>query len=120
MQVAAMNPSVVSRDQVDKKTVDRELEIYRTQAKNEGKKEQIIDKIAMGKLEKYYQEFCLLEQTFIKDPGKTIKDVLAEASQNLRQAGRRPPLHPLPPGRRGAISRHGPSAVQAGAAQTQR
>jgi elongation factor Ts len=81
MQVAAMNPSVVSRDQVDKKTVDRELEIYRTQAKNEGKKEQIIDKIAMGKLEKYYQEFCLMEQTFIKDPGKTIKDVLAEAAK---------------------------------------
>lgn len=81
MQVAAMNPTVVGRDQIDKATIDRELEIYRTQAKNEGKKEQIIDRIAMGKLEKFYQEVCLLEQIFIKDQGKTIKDVLAEAGK---------------------------------------
>jgi elongation factor Ts len=81
MQVAAMNPTVVGRDQIDKTTIDHELEIYRTQAKNEGKKEQVIDRIAMGKLEKFYQEVCLLEQTFIKDPGKTVKDVLAEAGK---------------------------------------
>ncbi len=80
MQVAAMNPKVVGREQVDKAMIDRELEIYRTQAKNEGKKDQIIDRIAQGKLEKYFQEVCLLEQTFIKDPGKTIKDVLKDSS----------------------------------------
>jgi elongation factor Ts len=81
MQIAAMNPMVIGRDQIDKAVVDRELEIYRTQAKNEGKKEQIIERIATGKLEKFYQEVCLLEQTFIKDQGKTVKDVLAEAGK---------------------------------------
>ena len=57
------------------------MEIYRTQAKNEGKKEQIVERIATGRLEKYYQEVCLLDQTFIKDPGKTIKDVLGDLSK---------------------------------------
>ena len=80
MQIAAMNPSVISRDQVDKPWIERELDIYRTQAKNEGKPDPIVEKIALGKLEKFYQEVVLLEQTFIKDPGKTIKDVLREAN----------------------------------------
>ena len=79
MQIAAMNPLVISRDQVEKSLVERELDIYRTQAKNEGKPAQIVDKIAQGRLEKFYQEACLLEQTFIKDPGKTIKDILQDA-----------------------------------------
>lgn len=77
MQVAAMSPVVVSRDQVSKETIEREMEIYRTQAKNEGKPDQIADKIATGRLEKFYQEFVLLEQSFIKDAGKSIKDLLA-------------------------------------------
>jgi elongation factor Ts len=81
MQVAAMNPTVIGRDQIEKATIEHELEIYRTQAKNEGKKEQVIERIAVGKLEKFYQEVCLLEQTFIKDQGKTIKDVLQEAGK---------------------------------------
>lgn len=79
MQIAAMNPAVVSRDQVEKNLIERELEIYRTQAKNEGKPAQVVDKIAAGRLEKFYQEVCLLEQTFIRDSGKTIKDALADA-----------------------------------------
>ncbi|HLP16860.1 MAG TPA: translation elongation factor Ts [Bacteroidota bacterium] len=77
MQVAAMSPIVVSRDQVSKETIDRETEIYRTQAKNEGKPDAIADKIATGRLEKFYAEFVLLEQSFIKDAGKSIKDLLA-------------------------------------------
>jgi elongation factor Ts len=77
MQVAAMSPIVVSRDKVSKELVDKELEIYRTQAKNEGKPDQIADKIATGRLEKYYQEFVLLEQSFIKDAGKSVKDLLS-------------------------------------------
>ncbi|MGE5313669.1 MAG: translation elongation factor Ts [Acidobacteriota bacterium] len=77
MQVAAMSPIVVSREQVSKETIEKELEIYRTQAKNEGKPDQIADKIATGRLEKFYQEFVLLEQSFIKDAGKSIKDLLA-------------------------------------------
>ena len=85
MQVAAMNPLVVSRDQLDKSLSERELDIYRTQAKNEGKPAQIIDKIAAGRLEKFYQEACLVEQTFIKDPGKTVKDVLEESGSKAGQ-----------------------------------
>jgi elongation factor Ts len=81
MQVAAMNPLCVSRDEVSKEAIERELDIYRTQAKNEGKKDQIVERIASGRLEKYYQEVCLLDQTFIKDPGKTIKDVMADLSK---------------------------------------
>ncbi len=77
MQVAAMNPSVVARENVKKELIEKELEIYRQQAKNEGKPDQIADKIAQGRLEKYYQEVVLLEQSFIKDAGKTIKDLLS-------------------------------------------
>ncbi len=83
MQVAAMNPLFISREQVTIDIIQRELEIYRTQAKNENKPEQVIEKIANGKLEKFYQEVCLLEQTFIKDSGKTIKDIINEAGGNL-------------------------------------
>ncbi len=83
MQVAAMNPQFVSRDQIMIDVIQRELEIYRTQAKNEGKPDQVVEKIANGKLEKYYQEVCLTEQIFIKDSGKTVKDVLSEAGNNL-------------------------------------
>src|SRR5512140_652391 len=80
MQVAAMNPMVITRDQVDKSILEREMEIYRTQAKNEGKPAQIVEKIATGRLEKFYQEVCLMEQIFIKDSGKTIKEYLQEVS----------------------------------------
>lgn len=83
MQVAAMNPQFVSRDQIMIDVIQRELEIYRTQAKNEGKPDQVVEKIANGKLEKFYQEVCLTEQIFIKDSGKTVKDVLSEAGNNL-------------------------------------
>jgi len=76
MQVAAMSPIVVSRDKVSKDLINKELEIYRQQAKNEGKPDNIADKIANGRLEKYYQEVVLLEQSFIKDAGKTIKELL--------------------------------------------
>jgi elongation factor Ts len=83
MQIAAMNPSVVSREQVGKNIIDRELDIYRQQAKNEGKPDQVVDRIATGRLEKYFQDVVLLEQSFIKDASKTIKDVLHEASSTL-------------------------------------
>ncbi|HTK81465.1 MAG TPA: translation elongation factor Ts [Bacteroidota bacterium] len=78
MQIAAMNPQYISREQVTQATIDREMDIYRTQARNEKKPEQIIEKISTGKLEKYYQEVCLMEQTFIKDSGKTIKDLVLD------------------------------------------
>ncbi len=81
MQIAAMNPMTVGREGVAKETVERELDIYRTQAKNEGKPAPIVEKIANGRLEKFYQEICLLEQTFVKDGGKTIRDYLAETGK---------------------------------------
>lgn len=79
MQIAAMSPKYISREQVEKETIEKELEIYKTQAANEGKPENIAEKIAQGRLDKYYQEMCLLEQSFIKDSGKTIRDLLNEA-----------------------------------------
>jgi elongation factor Ts len=80
MQIAAMTPLFVSKEDVDQVTLQKEIEIYKAQAVNEGKPEQIAEKIAQGRLEKYYQEVCLLEQSFIKDSGKTIKDLLSDAT----------------------------------------
>jgi len=80
MQIAAMNPLYVQREDVPREVVDRELEIYRTQGRNEKKPENIVDRVATGKLEKFYQDMCLLEQTFIKDSGKTIRDLVVEIS----------------------------------------
>ncbi len=83
MQVAAMNPRYVSREDVDKAEIDREVEIYKTQAKNEGKPDNIAEKIAEGRLDKFYQEVCLLEQSFIKDSTKTVSDLLNEATAKI-------------------------------------
>ena len=80
MQIAAMSPLFVSKDDVDQQTLQKEIEIYKAQAINEGKPPEIAEKIATGRLEKYYQEVCLLEQSFIKDSGKTIRDLLSEAT----------------------------------------
>ena len=80
MQIAAMNPQYIAREEVSKETIDRELEIYRTQARNEKKPEPVIERIVTGKLDKFYQEMCLLEQTFIKDSGKTIKDLILDVT----------------------------------------
>jgi len=83
MQVAAMNPRYVSREDVDKSDIEREVEIYKTQAKNEGKPDNIAEKIAQGRLEKYYQEVCLLEQSFIKDSTMTVHDLLNEMTAKI-------------------------------------
>ncbi|MGE5478871.1 MAG: translation elongation factor Ts [Chloroflexota bacterium] len=85
MQVAAMNPQFVDRSQVNQETLDKEKEIYKQQAIEGGKKEDIAERIAQGKLEKFYTEQCLVEQPFVKDGAKTIADVLKEISQ---EAGR--------------------------------
>jgi elongation factor Ts len=84
MQVAAMNPSFVNREQVDQPTLDKEKEIYVEQAMQEGKKEDIAQRIATGRLEKYYQDNCLIEQTFVKDSGKTVTEVLKEIGPDVK------------------------------------
>lgn len=78
MQVAATGPRVVSREDFPQGEIDKELEIYKTQANNEGKPENIIKRFVQGKLEKFYQENALMEQSYIKDPSKNIKELLAE------------------------------------------
>jgi len=78
MQVAAMQPQFVNRDEVDQTTLDKELEIYKQQAIEEGKKEDIAQRIAEGRLGKFYEESVLIEQTFVKDPKKKVSDVVTE------------------------------------------
>ena len=83
MQIAASNPIAVNREDVPKNLIDKEMDIFRTQAKNEGKPEAVIEKIIQGKIDKYYQEVVLTEQHFVKDPDKTIRDYLMEVSGKL-------------------------------------
>ncbi len=83
MQIAAMNPLVVDRKDLPPEMVEKELEIYRTQARNQGKPEKIVDKIALGKLGKYYGEVCLMEQKFVKDAAMTIRDLIHELIAKL-------------------------------------
>lgn len=78
MQIAAANPKFVSREEVSSAELDKEREILRAQALNEGKPEKIVEKMVEGRISKYYEEFCLLEQAFIKDPDKTIHTLLKE------------------------------------------
>ena len=78
MQIAASNPLVLKREDLPQETVDKEKEIYRNQALNEGKKEEIVERIVNGRIEKFYREVCLLEQPYIKDEDKKIQDLLDE------------------------------------------
>jgi elongation factor Ts len=86
MQVTAANPTYVKREDVPEEVREKEKEIYRKQAKESGKPDKILDKIAEGKLEKFYQEVCLLEQPFIKNPDVSIKglldDLIAKTGEN--------------------------------------
>lgn len=81
MHIAAANPSVIGIADVSSADVAKEKEILRQQVINEGKPEAIADKIVEGKIRKYYEEVCLLEQTFVKDPEKKIKDVVDAAAK---------------------------------------
>ncbi len=78
MQVAASNPQYVRREEVPQDAIDKEKEILRNQALNEGKPEKIVDRMVEGRIEKYFKETCLLEQPFIKNPDITIQDLLNE------------------------------------------
>ena len=78
MQVAAMRPLSIYRDEVDKTLIEKEVEIYKELARKEGKPEQILEKIALGKLNKFYEENCLFEQAFVKDNTKKIGGLIEE------------------------------------------
>jgi elongation factor Ts len=81
MQVVAMNPLSIDRNGISAEKIAAEKEIYLTQAKNEKKPDNIAEKIASNKVEKYFQENCLLEQEFVKEPGKTVNDVIKAVSK---------------------------------------
>jgi elongation factor Ts len=78
MQIAAANPKFVRREEVPGDELEKEREILKAQALNEGKPEKIVEKMVEGRISKYYEEYCLLEQSFIKDPDKTISTLLNE------------------------------------------
>ena len=79
MQIAAANPTCVRREEVDPAAIEHERQVLREQAINEGKPEKIIEKMVAGRIEKYYKEVCLMEQPFVKDPDKTISDLITES-----------------------------------------
>ncbi|HVP37056.1 MAG TPA: translation elongation factor Ts [Terriglobales bacterium] len=83
MQVAATNPLAIRREDIPSNLLEKEKEIYKAQAQQEGKPEKILEKIVQGKLEKFFQESCLLEQPFIKDEDRTVKQRIDETIGKL-------------------------------------
>lgn len=88
MQVAAVNPKYISREEVPEEELAHEKEVLTEQARQEGKPEKIIEKMVEGRLEKFYEEICLLDQDFIKDSDKKIRDILndliAKIGENIK------------------------------------
>ena len=83
MHIAATNPISINKDTIDQSIIDKEKEIYTEQAKSEGKPDKIIEKMVNGRLLKFFQETCLLEQTFIKDQEKRVSDLITESISKL-------------------------------------
>jgi len=83
IQIAATSPLSLSRDLVSKELIEKEKNIYQEQAKSSKKPKNVIEQIIEGKMDKYFQEICLLEQPFIKDPDKTVKDLITESIATL-------------------------------------
>lgn len=83
MQIAAMNPICIYREQLPKELIEKEIEIYKELARKEGKPENILEKIAEGKLGKFYQENCLIEQAFVKDNSKSIGGLILEYNKKF-------------------------------------
>lgn len=84
MHVAAINPSYISRDNVAEEEVNHEREILKTQALNEGKPEHIVEKMVEGRLGKFFEEICLLEQQFVKNPDQKVKDFVKENGATVK------------------------------------
>ena len=83
MQIAAMNPIAVERNRISPELVQKELEIAKEQSINEGKPAELAEKIAQGRLNKFYKENALLEQEFVKDPSKTIQQLVKGIDTDL-------------------------------------
>ncbi|MCD7961628.1 MAG: translation elongation factor Ts [Enterococcus sp.] len=79
MHIAATNPSYLKREEVPTAELEHEQAVLAEQARNEGKPEKIIEKMVAGRIEKYYKEVCLMEQPFVKEPDKTISDLITES-----------------------------------------
>ncbi|MEA2030134.1 MAG: translation elongation factor Ts [candidate division Zixibacteria bacterium] len=90
MHIAASSPLCVNREELDQDTIEKEREVYRQQAINDGKPEKIVDKIVNGRIEKYYSEVVLMEQPFVKDSDKIVQDfvngTIASLGENIRIA----------------------------------
>lgn len=83
MQIASMDPLWIKPEDVPKEIIEKEKEIYKKQAQESGKPEKVIEKIAQGRLEKYFTQVCLLEQPYIKDPKLKVKDLITESVTKL-------------------------------------
>ena len=83
MQIAAMDPLWIKPEDVPKEVIEKEKEIYKKQVQESGKPEKVIEKIAQGRLEKYFTQVCLLEQPYIKDPKLKVKDLITESITKL-------------------------------------
>jgi elongation factor Ts len=83
MQIAAARPEFVRIEEVPQENVEKEKEILIAQAKNEGKPQNIAEKMVEGRIKKYYKDVCLMEQDFVKDPSKTISDLITEATLKI-------------------------------------
>ncbi len=83
MQIAATNPVSLDRDSIDEAVVERERNIFTDQAKSQGKPDNIIEKMVEGRINKFYQESCLLDQTYIKDSDKKVRDLITEIISTL-------------------------------------
>ena len=99
MHVAAAAPRFVRREDVPEDVMADEREIFADQAMKSGKPEKVIEKIVDGKIDKFYSENCLLEQPYVKDPDKTVQDLVTERSPGSARTSRICPVHPLRPGR---------------------
>jgi elongation factor Ts len=87
MQVTSMNPLALDKDQVDPSVIEKEIEIGKELARQEGKPEDMLEKIAQGKLQKFYKERTLLQQEFVKDPSVSVAQYVKKFGANLKVTG---------------------------------
>jgi elongation factor Ts len=83
LQIAAARPEYLNKEDVPEDVLQHEKDILKAQALNEGKPEKIVDKMVEGRIAKFYKEFCLMEQEFVKDPDKMIKDLVIEKTAKI-------------------------------------